>query len=283
MKTILIVIFSICLLNITNAQQFSFQMKFVDAIGNKDSITLGNDINASDSLDPVFGEINIISNPYSSALNVRAGNVWFQQNSFQEFGKSAFETKTQIVPNICGTGNFWSIFPVAEINIVTLHFPVKAYWNHTSFSNSCLNGSVLTSVHPGGWWDTGGFRDELKSTDSTTFYQNQYYFMNGPDTVNVYWVALTDSTLLSLGENYLNRDINSVKIFPNPASEFISIKSSNLFGEINQVEFINIVGQTVKISKHFSNINIRELSNGLYFIKVKSDLEKTVVVKLQKK
>jgi len=283
MKTILLAIFGICLLDIANAQQFSFQMKFVDAVGNKDSITLGYDINATDSLDPVFGEINIISNPYSSALNVRAGNVWFQQNSSTLFGQTAFETKTQIVPNICGTSNFWTIFPVAEINIVTSHFPVKAYWNHTPFSNSCLNGSVFTSVHPGGWWDTGGFRDELKSTDSTTFYQNQYYFMNGPDTVNVYWVALTDSTLLSLGVSDLNTDLNSVRIFPNPASELVSIKTSNTFGEINQVEFINLVGQTVKFSKHVSNINIRELSNGLYFVKVKNNSGKTIVVKLQKK
>jgi hypothetical protein len=283
MKTFLLTIFGICSLNIAHAQQFSFQMKFVDAIGNKDSITLGYDINATDSLDPVFEEINIISNPYTSALNVRAGNVWFQKNSFRLFGQTAFETKTQIVPNTCGSGNFWSIFPVAEINIVSPHFPIKAYWNHSTFNNPCLNGSVFTSVHPGGWWDTGGFRDELKSTDSATFYQNQYYYMNGPDTVNVYWVALTDSTLLSLGVKELNTNLNTVSIFPNPSSETVSIKSNSIFGEITQVEFINLVGQTVKISNNSRNISISELSNGLYFVKVNNNLEKTVVVKLQKK
>ena len=237
MKTFLLVIIAIGIITVSKAQQFSFQMKFVDAAGNRDSITLGYDINASDTLDPAFGETNIISTPYSSGLNVRAGNVWFQQNSSTGFGQTAFETKTQIVPNICGTGNFWALFPVAEINIVTTHFPVKAYWNSTLFNNTCRNGSVFTSIHPGGWWDTGGFRDELNSMDSTTFYQNQYYFLNGSDTVNVYWVPLSDTTLLSLGIQEINTGIKSIKIFPNPASDFISISPGKSFGDINLVEF----------------------------------------------
>jgi hypothetical protein len=282
MKKLLLVISAIGLMTISNAQQFSFQMKFIDIVGNRDSLTLGYDNTATDTLDLAFGETNIISTPYTTGLNVRAGNVWFQQNSFLGFGQTAFETKTQIVPNICGTGNFWLIFPVAEINIVTTHFPVKAYWNHTLFNNTCRNGSVFTSIHPGGWWDTGGFRDELNSMDSTTFYKNQYYFLNGSDTVNVYWVALSDSTLLSIGINELTTDINSIRIFPNPASDFITISLSKSFGDINRVEFINLVGQTVKTSNQLSNINIGDLPIGLYFIQVINNRGIKMIVKIQK-
>ncbi len=281
-KTSLSLFLAVFLVSSAKAQEFSFQMKFIDAMGNRDSITLGYDVSASDTIDPAFGEVNIISAPYTSAINVRAGNVWFQQNSFPGFGKTAFETKTQILPNICGTGNFWSILPIAEIHIVSAHFPLQVFWNRSLFNDICRNGSVLTSVHPGGWWDTGGFRDELTSMDSAILIQNQFHYLNGADTVNVYWVAFSDSTLLTLGLNEINSEMNAIRIFPNPASDFISVNISPSLGKINQIEFFNSLGQTVKISKQPDKINIRELSTGLYFIKITNTRGNSEVVKLRK-
>jgi hypothetical protein len=269
-------------MTICKAQQFSFILKFIDAVGNTDSITLGYDLTATDTLDLSFGETNIISTPYTSGLDVRAGNVWFQQNSFPGFGLIPFETKKQIVPNTCGTGNFWLIFPVIEINIVSHYFPVKAYWNKILFNDTCKNGSVFTSVHPGGWWDTGGFRIVLNLEDSTTFYQNQYYYLSGTDTVNVYWAAFSDSTLLAVAINELEIEKNSLKIFPNPTSDFATISLSKTFGEINRVELYNSVGQLTYWSKQLNNIDIKGLPRGLYFIKVTNSKGLTAIAKLQK-
>lgn len=121
-------------------------MTFVDAVGNTDSLTLGYDIAATDTLDAAFLETNIISSAYTSGLDVRAGNVWFQQNfGSGQFGQTPFETKRQIVPNTCGTGNFWLAFPVAEINIVSTHFPIKAYWNKL-FSMTHVETEVFSQV-----------------------------------------------------------------------------------------------------------------------------------------
>lgn len=283
MKKHLLLIFAIAQLTICKAQQFAFQMTFVDAVGNTDSLTLGYDIAATDTLDAAFLETNIILSAYTSGLDVRAGNVWFQQNfGSGQFGQTPFETKRQIVPNTCGTGNFWLAFPVAEINIVSTHFPIKAYWNKLFFNDTCRNGSVFTGVHPGGWWDTSGFREELETEDSTIFLQNQYYYLNGTDTVNVYWAAFSDSTLLSVGINELTANKNSITIFPNPTSDFVTVGINKSFGEINCVEFYNSFGQVALTSKQLNNIDISELQSGLYFIKVTGTKGLTAITKLQK-
>ena len=77
-------------------------MYFVDAVGNMDSLTLGNDITATDSVDAAFGENNIIFSPYAAGLDVRAGNLWLQQNFGTGimgtpgiFGYNFFQTKKQ--------------------------------------------------------------------------------------------------------------------------------------------------------------------------------------------
>jgi hypothetical protein len=258
-------------------------MKFIDAAGNRDSLTLGYDFTATDSLDLAFGETNVIATPYTSGLNVRAGNVWFQEHfSSGLFGKIPFETKKQILPNNCDTNTFWTVMPIAEINIVSHDFPVTAYWNKILFNDTCRNGSVFTSIHPGGWWDTGGFREILKTGDSTKFYHNQYYFLNGTDTVNVYWIAFSDSSLLSIGINELTKDNNFIKIFPNPASDFVTISISKAFGETIRIEFFNSFGQIVLTSKNLSNIDVAELPSGLYIIKVTNKRGITAMTKFLK-
>jgi len=134
----------------------------------------------------------------------------------------------------------------------------------------------------GGWWDTGGFRAILNTEDSITFYQNQYYYLNGTDTVNVYWVAFSDSTLLSVGINELTVNKNSFTIFPDPASDFVTVNINNSFGETNRVEFYNSLGQVVLLSRQLNNIDIAELPGGFYIIKVTNNKGMTAAAKLQK-
>ena len=75
MKKILLLSFVIGFVFNCNAQQFDCKMKFVDAVGHIDSLILGYDATATDSIDPAFGETNIITTPFTSGIDVRAGNV----------------------------------------------------------------------------------------------------------------------------------------------------------------------------------------------------------------
>ncbi len=54
----LYLLFIISLFSICKAQEFSFQLKFIDAIGNTDSVTLGYDLTATNAIDPEFAESN---------------------------------------------------------------------------------------------------------------------------------------------------------------------------------------------------------------------------------
>lgn len=99
MKQHLVLWFFLILSNIMNGQEFIFEMYFEDAIGNKDTLVIGYDINATDSIDSVFGEKNIISVPLDSLFDVRMTDVWLKKSSApipsQEYG--SFHTKKQIV------------------------------------------------------------------------------------------------------------------------------------------------------------------------------------------
>lgn len=65
---------------------------------------------------------------------------------------------------------------------------------------------------------------------------------------------------------------SSFKIYPNPASNNISIKINNS-ARINNVLFYDILGKQVKkVTNNFEDIDLQNLDNGLYFLKIKSNL-----------
>jgi len=72
---------------------------------------------------------------------------------------------------------------------------------------------------------------------------------------------------LSVAEN----SISELKIYPNPATDFISIESN--IANITSVEIFNILGKRVHSQNGLINneINISALSNGMYLLKITSD------------
>jgi len=59
------------------------------------------------------------------------------------------------------------------------------------------------------------------------------------------------------------------QIYPNPATEYINIQSSN---KLQSASIYSISGQKVKdINSKFDNINISDLLSGIYFVKVNAD------------
>ena len=62
-------------------------------------------------------------------------------------------------------------------------------------------------------------------------------------------------------------NLNSVSIFPNPASVVINISSSQI---IERIEVLDLIGRTVKIGKpnsSFTNLDISDLNGNIYIIK----------------
>lgn len=70
---------------------------------------------------------------------------------------------------------------------------------------------------------------------------------------------------------------NSVGIYPNPASDVVNILNNNDIN-ITAVEILDLMGRTVLSTDKSKNINISELAEGQYFVKIHG--ETTIVRKL---
>ena len=71
--------------------------------------------------------------------------------------------------------------------------------------------------------------------------------------------------------------IDNVSIYPNPANEVIKILNDNNLN-ITSIEIIDLTGRTVMSTENCEEINISELSEGQYFVKISG--ETSIVKKL---
>ncbi|HRN42717.1 MAG TPA: T9SS type A sorting domain-containing protein [Vicingus sp.] len=276
------------------AQEFSFQLNFIDAIGNKDSLVLGYDITASDTIDSSFSELNIISTPLDTAFDIRVSDVYTNLFSSSSFG--TYQSKKQLVKN---TNN--CEFTTIAIEVFAKYWPITATWNNTLFADSCSEGSFLTSVHPGGWWDVAStsnlYRTKLALNNSITFssnndgnlsipflaYNSGAYLNSNNDTISVFWLKFGDSTILNTSINN-NQQEFQYNIYPNPANETLHVSiDKNIKLTNTQLSIINISGSMVlkeSILSHHTELTINHLPNGIYFLKIDVNNEKSILKKI---
>jgi len=274
----------ISLFSLIYSQEFSFKIYFEDAIGNIDSLEVGYDDMASDSIDGTFGEINIISTPLNDTFDVRISDAW-KYNMLSLQASATFHTKKQIIQKNCP-----GYSSLINVDIHCLNWPVTAYVNQY-LADSCNNGSFLTSFNPGGWFDVGSPSDLgimwLGSGSSAEFSSNiqgapHYYYSyinNNNDSIPVFWITFVDQqTIISNVNEY---DITEeVSIFPNPASDNIEIGLSN--SDIELIRIFNSQGKLIKSSKE-NIINISSCINGLYLIEINLKNNERVFQKIIKK
>jgi len=283
MKKLNTLLFLLIFSQYVSGQEFSFQMYFEDAIGNKDTLTIGFDINGTDTIDTEFGEVNIISIPLDTSLDVRISNEW--HNRLYQNIPGTFHTKKQITEKKdCG---IW--YSLNSIDIFTNNWPVHVHWDSTLFSDTCLNGSLFTSVMPGGWWDTGGFREVLIGSNSFSFepnypyYDNYYGYINdNNDTIDVFWQTFGDSTLITTAIKEI-KDNEKIKVFPNPTSRRITIENASKTLRIENIRIVDINTKEQLISGTDKNIDLSGLPTGVYFIQLKMSNGQTVIRKIIKK
>jgi hypothetical protein len=277
MKRFYVLIFSLVIAGLANGQEFVFKINFKDAKGNRDSIILGYDKIATVMIDSLFGEQNIINKPLDSSFDVRVSNMWnFYSFSGRDFNDSfysdSFQTKKQIIPDSCGK---W--FRLITIDIFCKNWPVQATWDSSLFKRKCVQGSLLASVNPGGWWDTGspsdlfrlGFANANKRTftanfNSKDFNSNYAYINNKGDTVSVFWQAFGDSSLIIMGVDSL---INSpFQVYPNPTNGLLKIS-----GSMEKVDCINLFELTGRLVTSTKNdyIDLKGCKKGIYVVSIK--------------
>lgn len=105
----------------------------------------------------------------------------------------------------------------------------------------------------------------------------QTVFSFDADTEKVF--SLIDVNDSSLSTEKFEDDLK-VSVFPNPTSDFLQINSPSA---ITSVEIYSFQGQKLVSYSNQKKIDVRDLSNGLYFLKVKDEFGKLQTVKFIKK
>jgi hypothetical protein len=253
-------------------------MIFEDALGNSDTLIFGYDPEATLGIDPMFGEVNIHGLPIDTVFDVRVSDELEPLiDTIKVY--DTFSLKKQIIRTDCDK------FPTPiRVNIRCKNWPVTAYWDSTLFNTECLEGSVLTSVHPGGWWDVGSASDLwrilLSKKNQVTFTSNIHDY-DEQDSISIFWVAMADQRhLLTSTQSKYNENV--IQIFPNPTIGEVHFRGDNKY-LINKVEVFDILGVEKEVSYQNNILNVSHLKSGMYFIRVIMSDGSTIINNILKK
>lgn len=73
------------------------------------------------------------------------------------------------------------------------------------------------------------------------------------------------------GVNEVSSTNNNIGIYPNPVKDFINLKYTSISSSQIKVDIYNIIGAKVKtflVDGNLSNLNVSELKNGMYILRV---------------
>jgi len=88
-------------------------------------------------------------------------------------------------------------------------------------------------------------------------------------------------TICTLGNNDLYEE-NSIAIYPNPVIDIVTIKTNNSQLNIKTIEVFDLLGKKVVEQLNSNYISLKKLAKGTYFIKIETDLQKTVIKRIIK-
>lgn len=122
-----------------------------------------------------------------------------------------------------------------------------------------------------GWSIAMGDNEIIVGASRDNLDNNEEYELNDAGSAYIF-----TSTNLATNENNLSK--NDVKIYPNPAKDFINIKSQK---DINSIEIIEQSGKRIIESKDLE-INVSQLAKGVYILKIKFSNGSSSIQKLIK-
>ncbi len=257
-------------------EEFSFQLYFEDAAGNRDTITLGYDPLATDTIDIAFGEENLINQPWNdSVLDVRITDkmlhILYGQSELE-----TYHTKKQIVESYC-MATSWEGRRVF-VDVKNAVFPITMSFDTQLYQDSCVNGSTMDVLDPelhidpvegppeyffdyifyNKNWNNGHYTPFARnvSDDRELIYKDidgQYIF--------TYLITLQDKRFPTLNSKYIVKD--NFQIYPNPFLESFEIQSDL---PISDVEITNIRGEKINFEQNGNVIYLKECEFGMYIV-----------------
>lgn len=150
------------------------------------------------------------------------------------------------IANFTSTGN-----PVVNFTNTSTN-GVNYAWNFGDGNTSMLENPTNTYI------STGNYTVKL-----TTFSADTCFTSTNNQTVNIVITTIDKQEIL-----------NKIKIYPNPANSFIEIKTDL---DYSYISIIDVIGKIIKHVISENKIDISNLTNGIYFIKITG--EKSTVIR----
>ncbi len=186
------------------------------------------------------------------------GNIMIFNNGDNRPGGDASSVDI-INPPVDSLGNYSYTpgTPFGPTNLLWTH-TCQNYSNHLSGAQRLPNGNTLVIEGTSGHFyeiDPNGTEVWEYNTGSQCTRAYRY----GPDYPGV--------AALLTGINYTETS-QSVSIYPNPTSGLINIFNSNPENSTNEILVFNTLGKLVKQSNNNDNLDLSQLKNGIYIIKI---------------
>jgi len=284
MKCFLFVFFTLIEINIY-AQQFSSDIYLSDANGNSDTITLGYDANATDSIDLQFSEVNIVNKPWDSVFEARISPLSQYVGPINNF-TPPYQTKKQIL-----NYNPQPPFSPLSIQFSTPVFievysrmgrPFSLHWNKMLFADSSRMRS--------GFFFINGINlpRYVVDNDSLIFYDwysdNSYYLKNN-DTIWLLGFSFFSYSEVGINDNF-QLQIDPIIAYPNPTKGIIHIAFTDNPQMNIKMQIFDITGRFIRdvqvIKQKNFTLDISDLQKGIYILNIKSNDEFSKSIKIIK-
>lgn len=268
-----------------NAQQFSFDIYLSDSNGNSDTITLGYDANATDSIDLQFSEVNIVNNPWDSIFDARISPLSQYVGPINNF-TPPFQSKKQILKyNPQPPFNPLSIqysTPVFIEVYSRIGRPFSLHWNKMLFADS-------SRLHSGLYFINGiNLPRYVVDNDSLIFYNwysdNSYYLKNN-DTIWLLGFSFFSYSEVSINDNS-QLQTDQIIAYPNPTRGIIYVAFNDKPQKNITVQIFDITGRFIRdaqdINQNNYTLDISDLQNGIYILNIKSNEKFIKLIKIMK-
>ncbi len=251
--------------------EFSFELYFEDAAGNKDTVIIGYDEQATNGIDSNFGEIDILNQPWDGNLEARVGDKTYSGLSSSEgwIQPNTYLSKKQIVKSYCQEIDYPER---VSIQFTTNNYPLTMKWDKSLFEDDCHKYSFLFGQDDHYHFDVTGYLmlgslDSLVIDSLLDFSGRELasYEMNG-NKIGVLQFVFHRYTTVSV----FDYKIEETKVFPNPFNDFIVLPEGL---QATNIKLMDLNGKEVNFNMENNKIFPVNCVPGVYFLKIESEYE----------
>lgn len=258
-------------------QSFELPIYFEDAIGQKDTMVVGYDINGSYDIDLALGELDILDSAYSKPLEVRAAIYDYYSESPRL--QRIIESKKMIIGYVCFDPSYFDEANAIMVVIKSNNWPITLSWDKTLFQETC-NRIDIVDCTPGGWFDVCGPGHpyqilNMTLIDTATYFSSEFQIETDEDILQALFLRFYKA-----GSG--TKDVSHVDMnfYPNPNQSLFQIDYA--LSSDDKIQVTDLMGKPILFTYQNQLIELLDAPDGMYIVTVKLHTGQVVSEKVLK-